>query len=320
MRPANIARAAVCVSIALAADSARAPATEPQASLGSAIILHGEAPSELAPHGTGNVYAPEVHRDGLRWLMWYGGQGSDGHDRIHLAESTDGRRWMKRGVVLDCGAANHVNDPSVVRVGTEWWMFYTVAEKGEMDEIPAATSTDGVQWQKRGVVLPRGAGNVWDSWKVGRPSVLHEEGVYRLWFDGQPTPEAAAANPLAAAVKREGRAVGYAESRNGLIWERRPAPVFREGAGAIHVSRVGESLVMLIESHAGVRWAKSSEGLAWTSRGLLLPLSGGSADRFGHVTPFLHTETSQSTVFYGAAQRKTWDGNVIAAAVVALPE
>ena len=49
--------------------------------------------------------------------MWYGGQGRDGHDRIHLAESDDGVNWVRRGVVLDNGEANHVNDPSVVKVG-----------------------------------------------------------------------------------------------------------------------------------------------------------------------------------------------------------
>ncbi len=275
------------------------------------IQLRGEAATELAPHGTGNVYAPEVRRDGEGWLMWYGGQGRDGHDRIHLARSADGRRWTKQGVVLDCGTANHVNDPSVVRVGAVWWMFYTVAEKGELDEIAAATSFDGVSWEKRGVVLRRGEGSAWDSWKVGRPSVLHEGGVFRLWFDGQPTPEAAAANLLAASVKRESRAVGYAESHDGLVWVRRPEPVFREGAGAIHVSRVGGKLVMLIESHTGVRWAGSEDGLTWISRGPLLPLSGGEEDRFGQVTPFLLTWNDETIVFFGAARRRTWDGNTI---------
>ena len=47
-------------------------------------------------------------------------KASDGHDRIHLAESRDGLTWEKRGVVLEDKDANHVNDPSVVRVGNEW--------------------------------------------------------------------------------------------------------------------------------------------------------------------------------------------------------
>ncbi|MEZ5302213.1 MAG: hypothetical protein R3F11_16475 [Verrucomicrobiales bacterium] len=152
-----------------------------------AIVLKGEAESERAPHGGGNIYAPDVHRVGGGWRMWYGGQGRDGHDRIHLAESRDGTRWEKRGVVLDNGGANHVNDPSVVRAGGQWWMFYTVAESAEDDAIAAATSMDGIRWEKRGVVLAPGAGEAWDSRKVGRPSALYDAGRFRLWFDGQPT-------------------------------------------------------------------------------------------------------------------------------------
>jgi hypothetical protein len=284
------------------------------------ILLRGETETELAPHGTGNVYAPEIHRDGGRWLMWYGGQGRDGHDRIHLAESADGLTWTKRGVVLDCGTANHVNDPGVVRTDDGWWMFYTVAETTEMDEIAAATSSDGMKWEKRGVVLKRGEGRAWDSLKVGRPSVLYEGGVFRLWYDGQPTDEAAAGGELAAAIKREGRAVGYAESRDGLVWQRRPAPVFREGAGAVHVTRDGQRLVMVIESGRGTLWAGSKDGLVWQSGGMLQPLSGGPADRFGQVTPFLLTNQSGFRLYCGAAARQSWDGNAIAATDIPMPE
>jgi WD40 repeat protein len=286
---------------------------------GPAMILTGTAESEIAPHGGGNVYAPEVHRDGERWRMWYGGQGKDGHDRIHLAESVDGTTWQKRGVVLDRGGANHVNDPSVVRVGGRWWMFYTVAETGEMDEIAAATSADGVEWEPRGVVLKRGDGPAWDSGKVGRPSVLHEGGVFRMWFDGQPSDEAVAAGEPAAAIRREGRAVGYAESPDGLVWQRHPLPVHREGAGAVHVARDGARLVMTIESHGGTRWASSTDGLRWESRGLLHPLSGSPADRFGQVTPFLLTTGSTPRLFFGAASRQSWDGNAITATDIVLP-
>ena len=66
-------------------------------------ILEGRADSELAPHGEGNVYAPEVLVEGGVYRMWYGGQGRDGHDRIHLAESRDGIAWDRKGVVLDNG-------------------------------------------------------------------------------------------------------------------------------------------------------------------------------------------------------------------------
>jgi hypothetical protein len=284
-----------------------------------AVILRGATETEKAPHGLGNVYAPEIVRDGNRWRMYYGAQGRDGHDRIQLAESLDGFTWNRRGVVLDCGDANHVNDPSVVRHGDGWWMFYTVAETGERDEIAAATSRDGIAWEKRGTVFPRGTGAVWDSAKVGRPSVLLESGRFRLWYDGQPTPEAVASNELAKSVLAEGRAVGYAESADGLAWKRRPEPVFREGAGAVQVAKEGGRHVMLIESGSGVRWAESTDGLNWHSRGLLCGLSGGKNDAFGMVTPFFVRLQGRGVLFYGAASRRTWDGNAIAVKPISFP-
>ena len=283
------------------------------------VLLRGDAPTELAPHGQGNVYAPEIVRDRGLWRMYYGGQGKDGHDRIHLAESRDGKAWVKRGVVLDRGEANHVNDPTLVRVGRVWWMFYTVAEKAEQDEIAAATSIDGLKWEKRGVVLGRGEPTSWDSLKVGRPSVLHEKGKFRMWFDGQPTARAAAGNPVADEVRIQGRAVGYAESRDGLEWKRHPLPVFRNGAGAVSVSRRPGEWVMLIESGTGVRFAVSRDGISWSDRGPLLLLSGDVDDRFGQVTPFLWTHLGRTEVVFGAAHRRTWDGNSIASTTVSIP-
>src|SRR3954463_14802950 len=147
------------------------------------VLFRGEAITELAPHGKGNVYAPSVVIEGDLWRMWYGGQGRDGHDRIHYAESHDaGRSWSKRGVAIENGAANHVNDPSVLHVGAQWFMFYTVAERGTEDAIALAVSSDASKWVQRGVVFPRGAKGAWDSRLVGRPSVLHEKGEFRMWY------------------------------------------------------------------------------------------------------------------------------------------
>src|SRR3954463_2377724 len=50
-----------------------------EASNSMPLLFHGEAVTELAPHGKGNVYAPSVIVEGDRLRMWYGGQGKDGH-------------------------------------------------------------------------------------------------------------------------------------------------------------------------------------------------------------------------------------------------
>jgi sucrose-6-phosphate hydrolase SacC (GH32 family) len=246
--------------------------------------------------------------------MWYGGQGKDRHDRIHYAESRDaGQKWQKRGVVLENGSANHVNDPSVLRVEAKWFMFYTVAERGTEDAIALAVSADGLQWEKRGVVFAPGAKGTWDSRLVGRPSVLHENGQFRMWYDGQPT------NEDRAAVRLEGaRAVGLATSPDGVRWTRHSAnPVLQRGIGAVDVTRVADGYVLLYEGHAGTGAATSRDGLAWQDRGLVKRLSGTDADRFGQVTPHLVSAKNGWQVFVGAASRKTWDGNSVAASSLA---
>ena len=123
--------------------------------------------SERAPHKRGNIYAPELVVEKTRSLLYYGAQGLDGHDRIHLAVSTDGTVWKRHGVVLEDPAANHVNDPSVVVAQGVYHLYYTLAREGVSDVIALATSQDGLQWQKQGVVLNPGHPGAWDSLLVG---------------------------------------------------------------------------------------------------------------------------------------------------------
>lgn len=284
----------------------------PQAALHAAelrVVLRGEQISELAPHGEGNCYAPCIFVEKDKWRLWYGAQGQDGHDRIHYAESFDqGATWTKIGVAVDCGTANHVNDPSVVKAGGRFYMFYTVAQQGIEDAIALAVSFDGRQWQTRGVVLAPGAAGQWDSRFVGRPSVLHDNGVFKMWFDGKPTEQ-----DKALAKIEGGRAVGYATSTDGEHWTRHAAnPVFQKGAGAVDVARTPDAYVLLYEGRGGTSIARSTDGLVWLDGGLLLPISGGLADRFGHVTPHIVPIADSWRLFVGAAARQSWDGNAVA--------
>ena len=98
-------------------------------------VIQGSSWTCEAPHGNGNVYAADIvrHRDTL--LMYYGGQGRDGHDRIHLATSADHTTWKPQGVVFAPEGINHVNDPSVVIVNGKFYMYYTRANVGVTDSL-----------------------------------------------------------------------------------------------------------------------------------------------------------------------------------------
>lgn len=254
--------------------------------------------------GQDNLYAPELHPLAGGFVLWYGGQGADGHDRIFVATSSDGvrfRKWPSDAAplaALDHGSSNHVNDPSVVRVGNLWHMYYTDAPTGEDDRIWLATSTTLAGFQKLQQVLGPGAPGSWEAQKVGRPAVLLEGGVFKLWYDGQ---------------DGKARHVGYATSSDGKSFTRHPLnPIFKN-AGAIDVKAVGGVYVMLREAGDGTYWATSVDGVhCWTDRGKLFGKSGQAYDAFGQVTPFLQLVAGKPVaVWFGGAQVATWNQNRI---------
>ncbi len=266
------------------------------------------APTPSSPtEGADNIYAPEIHPHKDALVMWYGAQGSDGHDQIFLAWSRDGATWRKYPrdddpqPVLRGGGSNHVNDPSVVRVGGVWRMYYTDAATAERDRIWLAESSSPIGFRKVGQALGPGPRGSWEEEKVGRPALLHEGGVYKMWYDGQ-------VNGL--------RHVGYATSTDGLTFTRHPGnPVFRN-AGAVYVKKIGGVYVMAREGRDGTYWATSADGLCWTDRGRMFGLSGRAFDRYGQVTPFLHVDGSSRlrAVWFGGASVTTWNRNRIAVA------
>lgn len=279
-----------------------------------AVAFLPEAESQVAPHGRGNVYAPEILRSAEGLRMWFGGQGKDGHDRIHLAVSADGAKWTQRGVVLEDASANHCNDPSVVEANGTLFMFYTRAAAGVTDEIAVATSSDGVKWQLRGTALGPGKAGAWDSLGVGRPSVLFADGLFRMWYDGRKDLPPDAPDPNAPKSNTSQRHVGYATSRDGIHWERQGSePVYDHDAGAVHVLPIGKHFVMLVEGRAGTEAAKSRDGLQWRRVGLLVERADVPSEKHGHVTPFLLVDEKGegATLFYGGAAEAAWNANRI---------
>ena len=279
------------------------------------VILSGEGDSERAPHGRGNVYAPDVIWDGSVFKMWYGGQGKDGNDRISYAESTDGQIWLRKGVVLKDDLANHVNDPSVVTVNGKYFMYYTRTEKDVIDRIDLAISSDGRKWDQKGNVIVSGPEGTWDALSVGRPSVVFHDGQFKMWYDGRKDFPPGAPVKGVPTSSTSSRSVGYATSEDGFRWVRhKDNPVFGHDAGAVDVKRLQDQFIMFYESREGTRYAVSKDGLRWTDRGVSVEKSGSSTDEFGHVTPFLFVDPEKRKyhLFVGASAATTWDHNSIA--------
>jgi len=242
-----------------------------------------------------NIYAPCVLLEGSRYKMWYGGQGKDGHDRIHYATSSNGVDWVKKGVVLDNKDSLHVNDPSVVLVDNVYCMYYSRAhEKDTECSICLATSVDGIDWQRKGEVLGVSRDS-WDSVEVARPSVLYEDRIFKLWYDGSDGKD---------------RHAGYAVSEDGLNFKKHKDYVL-DSVGAVNVNRVGDKYLMLFESSEGTWCAIGENEFRFRGKHLLIGRSGSVHDAFGHVTPFLLRDKDDISIFLGMASSKEWCNNRI---------
>ncbi|QDU81816.1 hypothetical protein Pla110_35670 [Polystyrenella longa] len=278
------------------------------------VLLTGEGELEVAPHGDGNIYAPHVFFNEGVYQMWYGAQGKDGHDRVLYAESTDGTTWDRKGVVIDNGEANHVNDPTVAYVDGRYYLYYTRATRDVIDRVHLAVSDDGKNWELKGVVIDAGAEGEWDSLSVGRPAVLYDGGLFHLWYDGRKDFPLHAPVRDVPKVKESRRAVGYAVSRDGIHWKKYPLnPVLENNVGAIDVVRYGDRLLLTYESGKGTCLAESPNGVVWTDHGLFAPKSGEAADKFGHVTPhlFIDPKDDQLLLYVGNAPHQSWNKNQV---------
>ncbi len=97
--------------------------------------------------------------------------------------------------------------PCVLFEDGHWRMWYVSGVAWRNPDEPRynikyAASDDGIHWRRDGYVcIELAAGE--DA--LARPCVLHEDGIYRMWYS----------------YKGESYRIGYAESADGLNWRRR---------------------------------------------------------------------------------------------------
>jgi len=257
--------------------------------------------------GADNIYAADIMWHDGRWWMWYGGQGGDGHDGIFLAWSQDLVTWQKYPSwsdpvpVVDHGGSSHVNDPSVVLVDGTFYMYYTEADVGENDRVYLATSGDGINWSKHGMVIDVGAADSWEPDRVGRPAVLYEEGEFRMWYDGQ--------------IFGVARHVGYATSPDGTNWTKYAGNPIVLHEGAVDVDFVDGVYVLFAEAHGGTRQYVSEDRIQWHEKGMVFQTTGDAWDAYGQVTPHLVVHDGEAKgIFVGGASDSCWCKNRIGVA------
>ncbi|MFA6956063.1 MAG: hypothetical protein WC538_09350 [Thermoanaerobaculia bacterium] len=156
----------------------------------------------------------------LYYIGWNLGRSVPFRNSIGLAESFDGGENFSRvsvGPVLDRGIHDpcFTASPCVLLEGGRWRMWYLSCfawerrEAGPMHRyhIKYAESGDGLGWQRDGLVaidfaLP-------GEYALARPSVIRDHDCYRMWYSRRGT----------------SYRIGYAESLDGVSWQRRDEKV-----------------------------------------------------------------------------------------------
>lgn len=247
-------------------------------------------------------YFPRLLTDGSGLKLYHALQVNS-HSSLALATSEDGITWVERGVVLSPGdewERTHIYNCAVVRVGTQYLMWYT-GYPG--DAIGLATSSDGMNWTKYpGNPVLRSAGG-WDRiMRIGTVRWAPELNQFQLWYCGNGAPWD---------ILR----VGYATSTDGIHWLKQPSPVFTDVTtemsswNDVCVTKVGDTYEMYYcSSHRDVRFAASQDGTVWQVRDCDPVLAPGGTDwdrdRIWGVDLLVDSE-GRRQLFYSARQDET---------------
>ncbi len=107
-----------------------------------------------------------------------------------------------------------LTEPYYLIVEGEHLLWYeAVAYDPDTDEVREsaiffAVSDTGAEWEIVGEAPVLSAESAWEGYGVGAPSVMFRDGRFLMWY-----------------AAGEGTGIGYAESADGVIWEKRAVPV-----------------------------------------------------------------------------------------------
>lgn len=149
--------------------------------------------------------------------LYYIGWNPGSTVRVHLfgglaISDDDGntfQRWSRAPIIERCSTDPFLNTaPWVVRVEDEYRMYYVSGCGWIHKDLPRyniklARSRDGKVWQRDGHICIDFMNDSENA--LARPYVIFENGVWKMWF----------------AHKGDTYRLGYAESLDGLMWERR---------------------------------------------------------------------------------------------------
>jgi hypothetical protein len=160
---------------------------------------------------------PTVIKEGSTFKMWYLGENG-----FTYATATDPTSWTVHPdspVMISAAGKwdNEIYAPYVLRTDSLYQMWYMGRSVSDRWQTGYATSPDGINWTKHpdNPVLKIGTPNEWDSYAALASSVLYDDGLYHMWYQG-------------GSVSSGG--VAYATSADGVAWTKHADnPILNQG-------------------------------------------------------------------------------------------
>ena len=185
------------------------------------VIKYGKNPV-LSPGSLGcfddNGVTPSciINLDGNEKALYYIGWNPGSTVRMHLfgglaiSEGEDNfKRWSRAPIIERCKTDPFLNTaPWVVQINDEYRMYYVSGTEWKNKDLPRyniklARSKDGKHWDRNGHVCIDFKDDNENA--LARPYVVYEDNIWKMWFS----------------YKGDAYKIGYAESCDGLKWERR---------------------------------------------------------------------------------------------------
>jgi uncharacterized repeat protein (TIGR01451 family) len=137
------------------------------------------------------VLDPAVVQIGDGYHMWYAGDDGISLRLGHATALPSGSIWDKDSFnpVLDLGTPGgwdwlYVYGPSVITYGEKYLLWYSGGTLPSRYQIGTAVSTDGVNWQRQGVILSQGGNGAFDEFSADYPAVLLDGSNFKIWYSG----------------------------------------------------------------------------------------------------------------------------------------
>lgn len=196
--------------------------------------------------------------------------------------------------------ANHfyLVDAYVLKNNGTYQMWYITGDNN-LVKVAYATSLDGINWTKQGVVLDTNNPSPLVKYGINSISIMIENGVYKMWF-----------TPITSTKIHAG--VGYATSSDGLNWSVHPTLVFETTNSkpyifAPSVIKKDNQYFMFytvestLHKKSTIHLATSMDGINWTDQGEVLT---GRNDIFwendGVFYPSVLLDNNKFIIYYTA--------------------